>query len=177
MQEASSLVSESGQEGEALFELLEDPSDLTAVDVQNTLNGLSVDADRLVERAEEAEPPDELAESHDLIVQTLRLRRDGLEGVSSEIPAALGDEQRDEAIEAIAGEMRSFVASDVVYADEAAPGIEEALEREDLGAQVEGLPETPFVPEIEWLQPDRVEEAIAEIPTSEGGAAEEPVVP
>jgi hypothetical protein len=173
VQEASSLVAESGQEGEALFELLEDPSDLTAVDVQNTLNGLSVDAERLVERAAEAEPPDELADAHALIVQLLELRRDGLEGVSREIPAALGDEQRDEAIAAMATEMQSFLASDVIYADQAAPRIEEALDQEELGTEVEDLPEGQFLPDIEWLAPDRVAEAIADIPTSEGDATEE----
>jgi hypothetical protein len=177
VQEAASLVSESSQEGEALFELLEDPTDLTAVEVQNTLNGLSVDAERLTERGETAEPPDELADAHDLVVQMLELRRVGLEGISSDIPAALGDEQRDEAIEAIAIEMRSFLASDVIYADQAAPTIEEVLDREELAAEVDDLPDGQFLPDIEWLQPDRVDEAIAEIPTSDESAAEEPVAP
>ena len=170
VQEASSLVAESSQEGEALFELLEDPSDLTAVDVQNTLNGLSVDAERLVERAGAADPPDELADAQGLIVQMLELRRDGLEGISRDIPAALGDEQRDEAIEGIAAEMQSLLASDVIYADQAAPAIGETLAREELAAEVEGLPDGAFLPGIEWLQADRIEEAIDEIPASEGEA-------
>lgn len=173
VQEASSLVAESSQEGEALFELLDDPSDLTAVDVQNTVNGLSVDAERLVERAETADAPDEVADAQELIVQMLELRRSGLEGISQELPAALGDEQRDDAIEGLAGEMHSFLASDVIYADQAAPSIEEALEREELAAEVDDLPGGRFLPGIEWLQPDRVEEAIDAIPTSEGGATEE----
>ena len=93
LQEASSLVAESQQESETLFELLENPGDSTAVDVQNTLNGLSVDAERLVERAGAADPPDELADAQSLVAQVLELRRDGLGEIAEEIPAALGDEQ------------------------------------------------------------------------------------
>lgn len=172
VQEASSLVAESEQESEALFELLDSPADLTAVDVQNNLNGLSVDAERLVERAETTDSPDELADAQDLIVQMLELRRDGLDGIARDIPAALGDEQRDEAIEAIAAEMRSFLASDVIYERQAAPGIEAALEQEDLTAEVEELPDGRFLPDIAWLDPSRVRDAVNAIPTSEGDATE-----
>lgn len=182
VQETSSLVSESDQEGEALFELLQDPGDLTAVEVQNSVNGLSVDAERLVERAEAAEPPDELSGAHDVIVQMLDLRRSGLEHVSEELPTALGDEEREEAIDAIAFDMQTFLASDVVYSSQAVPVIEEALVQQGLAEQIAELPEGEFLPSIEWLQPERVEEAIDEIPTSEGdatgeGAADEEVAP
>lgn len=175
IQEASSLVAESTQESETLFELLEDPGDLTAVDVQNTLNGLSVDAERLVERAEAADAPDELAGSKDLVVQVLELRAGGLDGISRDIPAALGDEQRDDAIDAIASEMQSLLASDVIYSRQVTTGVEDALEEEELTDEVEQLPEGQFLPGIEWLEPRRVEEAIEAIPTSEGdtGSGEE----
>lgn len=173
VQEASSLVAESTQESEAFFDLLENPGDLTAVDVQNTLNGLSVDAERLVERAEASDPPDELAESQDLIVQVLDLRATGLDGISRDIPAALGDEQRDEAIEAIATEMQTLLASDVIYARQVTTGIEAEIEEEELTGEVEELPEGQFLPEIEWLEPGRVKEAIDEIPTSETDAGSE----
>ena len=116
-QEVTSLVSESSQESEALFEILEDPGAVGgAVDVQNTLNGLSVDAQRLVERAEGADPPGALAGTQDSLMLTLELRQESLEGIARELPTALGDEQRDEAIDAIAEDMRGFLASDVIYA-------------------------------------------------------------
>jgi hypothetical protein len=172
VQETSSLVAESTQEGESLFELLEDPRDLTAVEAQNTINGLSVDAERLVERAEGAEPPDELGEAHDAVIEALDLRRLGLEAVSQELPTALGDEQREEAIQAIAFDMQTFLASDVVYSTQAVPIIEDTLVEQGLPAQIEELPDGEFFPGIEWLEADRVEEAIDAIPTSEGDTAE-----
>lgn len=174
VQEVSSLVAESGQESESLFELLEDPGDLGAVDVQNNLNGLSVDAQRLVERAGAADPPDELAEAQEALVQTLELRRDGLGGIARDIPAALGDEQRDEAIESIAREMRAFLASDVIYERQTVPRIEETLEEEELTEEVEGLPEGQFLPALDWLRPKAVAEAVDQIRVSGGRARASP---
>lgn len=174
VQEVSSLVAESGQESEALFELLEDPGDLGAVDVQNSLNGLSVDAQRLVERADGADAPDELAEAQEQVVQTLELRRDGLGSIAQEIPAALGDEQREDAIESIASHMQSFLASDVIYTRQAVPRIEEALEEEDLTGEVEEIPEGQFLPDLDWLRANTVREAVDQIRLSGGDAEATP---
>ena len=165
VQEVSSVLAESGQESEALFELLEDPGDLGAVDVQNTLNGLSVDAQRLVERAESTDPPDQRAESQELVVQTLELRRDGLTGIAEGIPGALGDEQQDEAIEAIAADMQSFLASDVIYSQQAKPRIEDALAEQELAGEVDELPDSQFLPEVDLLEPATVGEAVDQIRT------------
>lgn len=162
-QEVSSLVAESETESETLFELLQDPGDLSPVDVQNQINGFSVDAQRLGERGEAVDAPDELSDIHALIVLTLDLRRDGLEGVAASIPAALGEEQRSEANEAIADEMRTFLASDVVYGEQAEPRIEQALEQEELADAVAEVPDSRFLPGVEWLDPATVSEAVARI--------------
>ena len=65
-------------------------------------------------------------------------------------------------------EMRSFLASDVIYADQAAPGIEEELDREELAAEIEDLPEGQFLPDVEWLGRAGGRGRSAKIPTSEG---------
>lgn len=174
LQEVSALAAESRQESEALFQLLEDPGDLSAVDVQNTLNGLSVDSQRLAERAADVEPPTELADVHEQIVLALELRQDGLEGVASQIPSALGDEQREEAVAAIADEMRAFLASDVVLAERALPRIEQRLEDEELQDAVTiEVPSDPFLPGVEWLQDETVKEAASGIRSADGGAEDE----
>ena len=167
-QEVTSLVSESSQESEALFEILEDPGAVGgAVDVQNTLNGLSVDAQRLVERAEGADPPGALAGTQDSLMLTLELRQESLEGIARELPTALGDEQRDEAIDAIAEALRGFLASDVIYAERTAPSLDEALRAEGLAPAGSDLPESEFLPDIAWLEPETVRDAISQIDAAE----------
>lgn len=168
-QEVTSLVSESSQESEALFELLDDPGDQGAVDIQNSLNGLSVDAQRLVERAQATDPPSELQPVQENLLLTLELRRESLEGIARELPTALGDEQQEEAIDAIAEDMRGFLASDVVYAERTAPNLNEALEAQELEVAVEDLPNSEFLPDLEWLDPPTVREAIDGIDTGSGG--------
>jgi hypothetical protein len=171
-QEVTSLVSESSQESEALFELFDDPGDLGAVDVQNSINGLSVDAQRLVERAQAADPPGELRPAHASLLLTLELRRSSLEGIARELPTALGDEQRDEAVARIARDMRGFLASDVIYKERTAPNLTEALETQDLAGAVEDLPDSQFLPDIEWLDPSTVKEAVSRVDSSGGADAD-----
>jgi hypothetical protein len=162
-QEATSLVSESSQESEALFELLDDPGEQGAVDVQNSVNGLSVDAQRLVERAQATDPPAELRPAHANLLLTLELRRSNLEGIARELPTALGDEQRDEAVAKIARDMRGFLASDVIFKQRAAPNLTEALEAQDLAGAVEDLPESEFLPDTSWLDPTTVKRAVSRV--------------
>ena len=49
-------------------------------------------------------------------MQAFELRRDALAGIADDIPTALGDEGRDDAIDRIAEDMRAFLASDVLFA-------------------------------------------------------------
>ncbi len=176
VQEVASLAAESSQESEAVFELLENPGDQEQVDVQNALNGFSLDAQRLGEQARAVEPPDELAEPHERFELTLELRARGLEDLSNQLPSALGDEQQEEAIEAIARDMRSFLASDVVFDDRVVPQIQETLEREEVADVVVDIPESQFLPGIEWLDPDTVGDAISEL-DPDGGGNEEAAAP
>lgn len=169
IQEVASLSAESAQESEAVFELLQNPGEQEQVDVQNALNGFSLDAQRLVEQARTVEPPDELAEPHERFQLTLELRATGLEDLANQLPSALGDEQEEEAIESIARDMRSFLASDVVFDDQVVPQIQETLEQEELADVVVDIPESQFLPGIEWLNPETVGDAIAKLDT-DGGA-------
>ncbi len=171
-QEATSLISESSQESEALFELLDDPGDQGAVDVQNSVNGLSVDAQRLVERAQAADPPAELRAAQTNLLLTLELRRSSLEGIARELPTALGDEQRDEAVARIARDMRGFLASDVIYQERAAPNLTKALEAQDLAGAIEDLPDSKFLPDTTWLDPGTVKEAVGRVDSGASAGTE-----
>lgn len=172
VQEVSSVVAESGQESEALFELLDDPGDQGAVDVQNSVNGLSVDAQRLVERAQAADPPAELRAAQTNLLLTLELRRSSLEGIARELPTALGDEQRDEAVARIARDMRGFLASDVIYQERAAPNLTKALEAQDLAGAIEDLPDSKFLPDTTWLDPGTVKEAVGRVDSGASAGTE-----
>ena len=81
----------------------------------------------------------------------LEFRRDGLGAIAEQIRTALGDEgdAANEAITQIAGQMQTFLASDVLYQARVAPLIKNALDDAEIGGQK--IAASQFLPGIEWL--------------------------
>ena len=190
VRDASELVAESDQQSTALFDLLDDPGN-SEVDFTSNVNGAKVQADQLVDRANDTDVPDELAGAHDHLVETLEFRRDGLDGIAREIAAPSGEEGggdgegggggSDSANERIAAQMQFFLTSDVIYSQRFLPKLLGKIEEEDLDQDVP-VPETlqdpesvAFLPDISWLQPSTVGDRLAGI--GGGGDGDEPAAP
>jgi len=174
VQEASALVGESRQTSEGLFGLLRDPGDQSPVELQSTVNGFRVQAEQLADRAARTSRPDELSEAHRSLVETLELRRDGMAGVARELPTALADEGREAAAGRIAGDMRLFLASDVVYARRFRPTVDERLRGEEFEGPTPRVPENVFLGDIAWLRPETVATRIGQIRSPEDDRAASP---
>ena len=179
VRDAEQLVAESEQESLAFFDLLADPG--SEVDFTNNVNGSKVQAEQLVDRANDIDVPDELKAAHESLVETLEFRRDGLEGIAREA-AASGSTDEDEETdpnERIAAQMQYFLTSDVIYTQRFLPRLLGAIEEEDLDQDVPVPatltdPETiAFLPEIEWLRPATVAENLGGI----GTGSDEPAAP
>ena len=169
--DAEELVAESEQQSTALFELLGDPGG-SEVDFTSNVNGIKVQAEQLVERADDLDVPDELKGAHDNLLETLEFRRDGLDGIAREAAGATGDtstggtadESADEGDpnERIAAQMQYFLTSDVIYSQRFLPELLGTIEDEDLDEDVPVAntltdPETiAFLPDISWLRPQEV---------------------
>jgi hypothetical protein len=115
----------------------------------------------LLDRAEGLDSPDELAEAQDLIVLSYELRRDALAAISELLPVALGDRGAEKAVQGMAEEMRTFLASDVLYG-KAQEQIEAELAEQEIAFDAETEPiATQFLPaEPNWLDPDEVSSAL-----------------
>jgi hypothetical protein len=145
-----SIVTQANQLSSGFFErLLTPPEGLNEITLEAEIASDRGTADGLLDRIQGLDTPDDLADPQQELVQAFELRRDALAGVAEAIPAALGDEDRTEAIDAIVEDMGVFLASDVLYA-RARSDINEVLaEREIEGnvAQSTFLPE----PTSRWL--------------------------
>jgi hypothetical protein len=172
--DVGALVQESNQQSDDLFGLLREPSRQSAVDLQNAVNGLRVQAEQLVDRANGTDHPDELNGAHRYLTDTLEFRRDGVRAIADQLPTALGDEGREEATDRIAAQMRNFDASDVIYTQRFFPRTQEQLEDQDLAGEVE-VPNSQFLPDINWLRPSTVQDRISRV--SGGGGGDEPAAP
>jgi CARDB len=166
----SSIAAESRNLSQQFFGRLQDPGDLTPLQFEAELQADRGAAEGLLDRAEGLDAPDDLAEAQDLIVLSYELRRDGLAVISDRIASALGDEGSAQAIEQIAREMRTFVASDVLHARSAAQ-IQAVLQEQEIVVPEGEEIGVQFLPaEPNWLDPDEVANALSGI-SGNGGAA------
>jgi hypothetical protein len=174
--DVGALLQESDQERSQLFNLLSNPSGNAAnpVDITNTANGVRVQAENLVDRARGVSHPGELNTAQRYLVDTLEFRRDGVANIATQLRNALGDQGRNQAVNAIAAQMRNFDASDVIYSQRFVPEFQQQLKKQSLLDEVQ-IPKSAFLPDIEWLRPTVVADRIARI--RGGGTATGPATP
>ena len=86
-------------------------------------------ADQSAQAGPGAERAGDMTDAQQSLLIALELRRDGLQKISDDIKNALGDEgdNADKAINGIAGQMRAFDASDVLYNARVQPFMSRAL--------------------------------------------------
>ena len=182
VREVAADARESQQESAAVFALLRGEADQQGVALQNSINGFRTEAGRLVERARKRDRPDELADAHRYLIDTLTLRRDGLAQVARLLPTALGDQGAERAATQIAAQMQTFLASDVIFTQRFLPRLYSAIDREGLEDDVP-IPTSlrspkGFLLHIDWLRPTTVADRIARLGGGGGGGAgDEPAAP
>ncbi len=161
------LSDESLQQSNSLFEVLRGGGGEEPVELQTTVNGYRTQAEQLVDRARALDPPERMADANRFLSYSLEFRRDGLAGIATELPVALGEEDRDGATGRIARDMRDFLVSDVLFAQRVAPELREGLAERDLAPE-SNLPGGEFLPAVDWLMESTVSQKL-------GGLREGPV--
>ena len=108
-------------------------------------------AESQLKQAKALSVPDEMKGAQQSLLLALQFRRDGLAAIAEKIRTALGDEGEaaNTAITQIAGQMQTFLASDVLYQTRVAPLIKHALDDAEIGGQK--IASSRFLPGIEWL--------------------------
>ena len=174
VRDVGALVQESDQESDLLFKLLS-AGEGSDVDVENQLNAFAGESAKLVDRARETEHPDELASAQRFLVESLEFRRDGIVGIARALPNAIARQQeRRQGTEAIAEQMQKFLTSDRIYFDRVIPNLQASLKEEGLGDQP---PESEFLPNVDWLQPETVADRVGKLGGGGGGAGDEAAAP
>jgi hypothetical protein len=158
---ARSLVEQSRSAvSRPFFQALASAAGQQATQLQETLNQLRVVAQEELDQAGRIDVPGQMSEAQQDLRLVLSLRRDGVAQVADLIQQAVGKSAAaGTAVNRIAGEMRAFDASDVVYSQRVAPLILKALKDDGIAAGYGGtsgeqvLPESDFLPEISWINP------------------------
>jgi hypothetical protein len=121
-------------------------------DAQQSVNDIRAEADNELARASAISAPDEVKEAQRELLLALTLRRDGVAGIAQQLQPALASSGT-RAVAAIAGEMRRFDASDVLYTQRVAPLIARALKAKGItvGPGGETIAASHFLPDVGWL--------------------------
>jgi hypothetical protein len=168
---ANELTKLSQAESRQLFDILSAPSSSDqSVNRANQANALRSDSATLSDRARDLDVPDELSDANDFLVDALDLRRDALARVADQLPGALAQEERRNSTGQIAEMMKVFEASDVLLIYRFEPSATAALDKENVDATIVKA-SLPFLPDVQWLDPDFVADQIAGIRGTDGGSA------
>ncbi len=167
------LSDESLQQSNSLFAVLRGGGGEGPVELQTTVNGFRTQAEQLVDRAHALDAPKRMTGANRFLSYSLEFRRDGLAGIATELPTALGEQNRDAATARIARDMRDFLVSDVLVAQRVAPELRDGLADRDLAPESD-LPGREFLPAVDWLEEKTISDrlgALREGPGEVGAGA------
>jgi hypothetical protein len=154
--QVSGLATASQQTGDELFNQLNNAGSQSPAELYQSIIGWRGQADNTLKQARDLSVPGDMADAQQSLLILLELRRDGLTSIAKDIRPALGDEGEaaDRAIERIAGSMRSFDASDVLYRQRVQPFIKAGFDSAGIGGQ--NIAPSVFLNDVSWIAPSFV---------------------
>jgi hypothetical protein len=159
--DVSTLVQEADQTADEFYDTLSgataaEGAAAASTDVQSEINRLRTAAEDHTQQAEGLDVPGDMRPAHVNLLLSLSLVQEAIGKVAEKIPAALSTDSATAvpAVRGIAGEMRAFDASDVVYNRRTAALIKQVLDDNDIGGQV--IQSSSFLQNLGWLQPSTV---------------------
>jgi hypothetical protein len=155
----NSVAAESKQISDGFFGRLENPKNLSPLQVRTEIQGDRGAANSLSGRVNSLDPPGEVSDAQSDIELAYQLRADGLTAIADKIGPALGKSGQSQAIRDIAFDMQDFLASDVIYR-RARGEIQQVFQDQGLSTKV---PESQFLPSVSWLDTATIAEAVGRI--------------
>ncbi|MEA2272998.1 MAG: hypothetical protein QOI98_1706 [Solirubrobacteraceae bacterium] len=140
---------------EPFFGLVAGARGKSPLDVETQVNQFRVVAEEQVRNARNLSTPGDMKPVQRNLLLLLDLRTEALAKTADKIRTALGDQGADTAVNEIAGQMQSFLASDVLYSQRVSPLLVEIL----AGNGIKGQPiatHANFLPSLDWLDPGTV---------------------
>lgn len=155
---ASVMAASQSDVATPLFELLNAGADNPG-DLQASVSQYRIAAEEEVKQARGFDVPDQMVRAHDALLLVLNLRATAIARIADRIPAAQAEgrdnaQNVERAVRQIAGQMRAFDASDVIYSQRVRPYIEAVLKEADVSGPA--LPAGQFLPDLRWLQVDEI---------------------
>ena len=155
------IVDETQQTSKTFFARLEDPGSLSVTEFQTEVAADRSAMDTYLARVENLSAPGDMAHAQNALELVYELRDSAMTKIADKIPVALGTAGAETAVTAIARQMRTLVASDVLYAAVVRPEINGVLANQ--GIEGDDVPKSAFVPDLTWLDSDTINTALGRI--------------
>jgi hypothetical protein len=163
----SAIANESNQQvSRPLFAALTNASSKSALDVEEQVDQLHLEAQKQASRAKGLSVPGEMNGAQQNLLLAMDLRAEGVEKVANLLRTALGGQAK-QASTPIAGDMENFLASDVIYSQRVVPLIEQTLKSGGIEGQT--VAGSHFLPNIGWLEPSTVQSRITGTSSAQSG--------
>jgi hypothetical protein len=154
------LTDETNALGQSMFEMLDDPGDLSVTEFTDQVETDRNAMDGFLSRVEKLSVPDDMKAAQQDLLLTYQLRSSAMGEIATAMPTALGDEGSEKAVQGIAAQIQVLTAADVIYNRVARHKVD--AEIVSAGASSPELPRSTFVPNPSfWSDPANVEEALA----------------
>jgi hypothetical protein len=142
-----------------------------ALELQNQVDGLKLEAEQQLKRAEDLDVPSQATDAQRYVLLALELRRDGVATIARFLQPALSNTDNGAAVRRIAGEMRAFDASDVIWSQRVIPTLRDDLTSNGVSVGAGGVtvPTSRFLTDLGWLDPTFVSSRLGAATTGTGG--------
>jgi hypothetical protein len=167
--EVTQIVEETAQTSESFFGKLSDPGGLSVTEFVAEVNADRSAMDSYVSRVEGLDAPGDMGEAQTALELSYALRGSAMAEIAERTSTALGDVGAEKATAAIANQVRTLMAGDVLYASVARPQIDAVLAEN--GIEGEDVPPSVFVPDdTKWLDEAEIGSALGSVSDATGGA-------
>ena len=152
MSEVSTLVAESSEQGKQLRVVLNNASGDNPPTLRMNVTQLRDQAQALVDRSDQLDPPGKLSGAQRSLVTTLEYRVTGLSQLAESLPTIIESRDNQFAASALSKPMQRFLSSDVIYDDSFAGPARQALDDDNIDG-VEVPADQPFLPNPAFAAP------------------------
>jgi CARDB len=163
------IVDETDQTSKAFFGKLSEPGGLSVTEFVAEVNADRSAMDNYATRVDSLSAPGDMSNAQNALELVYELRSSAMDEIAAQMSTALGDVGSEKATAAIAKQMRTLMASDVLYAEVVRPEIDGVLATN--GIEGSDVPKSVFLPdEAKWLDESEVSAALSSVSGSTGAA-------
>jgi CARDB len=164
------ITAETEQTSKSFFGKLEEPGGLSVTEFVGQVNADRSAMENYASRVDGLSAPGEMGSAQKSLELVYELRASAMEVIADKMPTALGEAGAPKATAAIAKQMQTLLAADIVYETVTRPEINGKLA--DNGIEGDDVPKSTYLPGgTKWLDEAEVKSALGAVNGSSGGTA------